>query len=873
MKFSKRHNFFLWLIIATFLISSCSTKKNTIFSRTYHGVTAKYNGYFNAKIKVKEGAASLANQHEDKYDRILKVYKHATPQKAKSIFPEMDEAIKKTSIVIKRHSIDVGGKERNKWIDDSWLLMGQAQFYKHDFFAALETFQFVASEYKNNDIKYDALLWTMKTNLELGRYYDAETIFDFLKNDEKFPDKLKGELNATAASMFLQKENYPLVADHLKKAIAQTKKRQPRIRYTFILAQIYQREGNYADASRLYERVEKMNPPYEMAFNAKINRARSFDTETGDSQQIKAQLQKMLKDDKNIDYLDQIYYALAGLEQREGQIETAIDLLNKSVAASTTNTNQKALSYWELAKIYFEEPEYRKAAGYYDSTVTLLSTEHPQFSSIKNTRDHLNKVVKYLNTLELQDSLQMLAGLTREEREKIINDIIDREREEYEERQREAELMQQQQQELLTNPVNQGRPGSGIPGATASSAWYFYNPSAISFGYTEFLKKFGNRKLEDHWRRGNKESLSFDDSGLGDEELGEAGDKPVKGFINNKARYLKSIPLTAEMKEKSNQLIIDALYNLGLIYREQLNKPKDAAYYFEELLKRFPDNKHKLPTYYQLYRLYVVLNNNEKANYYKNILQSQYPDSEYTNLINNPDQGKEKSEKYKQLQAFYEETLNAYKNRNYTEVIARKEQSDKMFPYNELSAKFDYLRALAIGKTQDINNFEKALREVIVNYPTDPVRGQAQDMLNYLQTITNPQANANISPEATTKYNYQPGEEHMVVVSFPNNSNVNINDLKTKISDYNATFYSLKNLTVSSTFLGDSIQIITIKNFADAKASIDYFDNFYGNSQVFDENELMQVEAFVISSPNMPVLYNDKDLNGYLSFFRNNYNR
>lgn len=820
---------------------------------------------------MKDGAERLANQHEDKYDRILKVYRHADPQKAKSIFPDMDEAIKKTSIVIKRHSIVVGGKERNKWIDDSWLLMGKAQFYKHDFFTALETFQYVASEYKDNDIKFEALVWTMMTNLELGRYYDAETIFDYLKNEEDFPEKLKGELNAAVASMYLQKENYTLAGEHLKKAITQTKKRQPRIRYIFILGQIYQYEGNYSEAFRLYERVIKMNPVYEMAFNAKINRARSFDAENQDSREIKAQLLKMLKDDKNIDYLDQIYYALAGLEQREGHLESTLAYLNQSIASSTSNTNQKALSYWEMAKIYFDQPDYRKAAGYYDSTVTLLSREHPEFTSIKNTRDHLVKVVKYMNTVELQDSLQMLASLTPAEREKIINDIIEAEREEYEQRQREAELEQQLQQELLTNPANP-RQVVGIPNPTASSAWYFYNTQAISFGYTEFIKKFGNRKLEDHWRRANKETLAFGDEGMDEEESAE-GNQPVKGFINNKARYFKSIPLTAEMKEKSNQLIIEALYNLGLIYKEQLDRPKDATYYLEELIRRFPENQHKLPAYYQLYRLYVVLNNSERANHYKNILQNKYPDSEYTNLINNPDQGIEKSAKYKQLQAYYEQTLEAYKNRNYTEVIARKEESDKLFPYNELSAKFDYLRALAIGKTQDINNFEKALQQVITNYPTDPVRNQAQDMLNYLLSLKNPEANEGITSEAISKYSYQPTVEHMVVVSFPNSSSVSANALKTKISDYNTTFYSLKNLNITSTFLADSIHIITIKEFADAKASIDYFDNFYGNSQVFDENELMQVEAFVISSPNMPVLYNDKDLNDYLSFFRNNYNR
>ncbi len=857
------------------LTAGCSTKKNTFFSRNYHGVTTKYNGYFNARLRVQEGAAQLAKSHEDKYDRILKVFRFADPQKAKAVYPDMDEAIKKASLVIERHSMEIKGREYNAWIDDSYLLVGQAYFYKHDFFSALEAFQYVASNYKYNAIRFDALVWEMKADLELGRYYDAQNIYDFVSNNKDFPSRLRSELYATAASMALQVSNYPQAIEYLGKAVASEKKRDKRTRYTYILAQLYQHEGDYPRAFALYERVIKLNPPYEMAFSAKINRARSFDPEGKNSKEIRDQLTKMLRDDKNAEYLDQIYYALAGLSQKESNEPEAIDFLNKSVAASTSNTNQKALSYLELAKIYFGKPEYRKAQIYYDSTVTFLSKEHPDYTVILNTRNSLNSVVENLNTIELQDSLQVLAALPAAEREKAIDDIVKREQEEFKKKQEEAlaaKAQEQLTQQLLNDPNN--KPG-GIQPPGVGTGWYFYNTAAVSFGYTEFLKKWGNRKLEDHWRRSNKASIIVNEEGEGAEgdSLSATAGGDDAGFINNKARYLRALPVSVAKKEASDAKIMLAMYSLGTIYREQLLDYQESIMWFELLMKRYPENENKVAALFQLYRAYLALGNDAKANEYKNIILTKYPDSEYANIILNPETAGDKSKKFAKLNEYYEQTYNAYKDRQFAEVIARKDASDSLFPHNHLSAKFDFLKALAVGKTQDMNSFETQLQGIIINYPTDSVKVKAQELIDYLQTLRGGGTQQITALPEIEKYVYQPEAEHYIQVAFPNKSVVDQNDLKVKISNYNSKYYSLNNYTVSSMFLSDSLQVIIISRFDKAATALDYYDSFYGNTEVFEEAVLMVAEPYAISLINQQTLYKDKDLAHYLDYFRKKYNR
>lgn len=892
--------FFSLLLLLT-LLFACSRQKNTVVSRNYHKLTARDNGYFNARELVKQGAKTLAKSHLDQYDRLLKIFKYADEEKAKAIFPDMDEAIKKTSIVVQRHSMVFTGEEKNKWVQESYLLIGKAQFLKHDYWAAIETFQFVASSYNKKPIRFDALLWLTQCYLELGKTPDAEYLLDFLKNDKEFPwKKLRGEYYSVSANFYIQKENYEKAAEELKNAIASTKKKQDRIRYMFILGQLYQKIGNYQDAFAIYDRVIKQNAPYEMEFNARINRARSFDVSSG-SEDIKAQLTKMIRDEKNKEFLDQIYYALATIAEKENKEEEAVDFLKLSVQLSTTNNNQKALSYLELAEIYFRKPDYRQAQVYYDSTVAFLSTDHPDYDIYFSKKSSLTKLVKNLNIIAEEDSVLALSELSPSERQAAVDKIIAKEIEEQErikkeeEERKQLEEQQKEQDPQNQTPFIQNNPRTNTFNQQQGGSWYFYNPSAISFGLTEFLKRWGNRKLEDNWRRSEKELTSTGDNteDISEDDSTEvilaAQKDSIRALDNEKRKeaYLAAIPATDEQKKASTDKIIEAYYNAGLIYKEQLHNNKEAAEDFQTMLKRFPQNKYFLAVYFNLYRVYLALKDTAKADEYKNFLLKNYPESEYSKIILNPNYFKENQKKTAILQVFYENTYRAYLNGQYEDVIRRKSSADSLFPPNALTPKFDFLKALAVGKTvgktRTLPEFEASLQSVVAKHPKDSVSIRAQEILDLIakgsagigltstDSITKEAEKTQIlNTGSAVQYSFKADTVQYFIVVFPSGT-LESNDLKIKISDYNTKYYSTSDLQISDSFLGDTKQFIMVRSFTNADAGKNYFIGITESPDVFGDIDLSTVQAFLISPNNMLLLMQSKEASAYEEFFKKNY--
>ena len=163
------------LLLMLLLINSCSTKKKSWVNRQYHNTTAKYNGYFNGKESLKSGIRKIHVNHKDDYTSILPIYKEVN-LKNSNTQSYMDKAIKKGSVVIQRHSMKIRGKEYCKWIDDSYLLVGKAYFYKGEFQEAIKTFTFIIEEYKKNEIRFYATLWLIRSHLELENYSQADML-------------------------------------------------------------------------------------------------------------------------------------------------------------------------------------------------------------------------------------------------------------------------------------------------------------------------------------------------------------------------------------------------------------------------------------------------------------------------------------------------------------------------------------------------------------------------------------------------------------------------------------------------------------------------------------------------------------------------
>ncbi len=865
-----KYTFFVVLILA---LCSCSTKKNKFFNRAYHGINAHYNAYFNGNEGLKEGVATLNKDHVDDYTGILPVYRLGTVENAQAVFPQLDLSIKKGSISIQKHSMFIASKEYNKWIDECYMIIGKAQYYKKDFEIAISTFEYIVSTFPNPE-KSEALLWIVRCYNEKHQYDKAQYFIDQIKENikKKVVNKdTEKEFPVVLADFYIKQNNYESAIKPLTDAIKINKNKKVRTRLTFILAQVYEKNNNLKKASVEYSKVLKLKPYYEMAFNARLNMAKCYDASSSNSKQIKKELIKMTKDKKNKDYLDQIYYIFAQIALKEEDTLSAVKYLNLSTKNSLTNTKQKAMSYLLLADIYFSQREYEPSALNYDSAIVFLPKDYPDYKNIEKKKTTLNNLVKNIKIVEEEDSLQTIAKMSPTEQEayvqKIIDEIIKQEQKKLQEE------MEKQQQLLLVNQ-NNGNTNTN----TSGGLWYFYNSSTVSFGYTEFTKKWGNRKLEDNWRLSNK-MMSFD---FGDPNTnnGNGIDSAGGNKITNKkdkSAYLKNIPNRQGQLDTSNLRIFNALSSMGIIYKEDLLDNAYSIESFEDITKRFTDEKYNLCyTYYQLYRLYNQSANLTKAEYYKNLIFTKYPESDYAKLLKNPDYNKNIAKVGSEAEKYYKETFELYLQNNFIEVIAKVAKAKDLFGKNILLPKFDYLKALAIAKTQPVDSFEVALKDILQKYPdSSEIKNRTLLTLDYInknrKSTTKDSLNTN-PLVSTSLYKSDPQALHFYIMIIDiAASNININELKYKISDFNTKYYSLNNLSISNVYLDDKKQLITVTSFENKEKAMLYYNAIKQSKEVFIEVDPSQLTQVIISVENYGTFYKDKNKEKYLEFFNEAY--
>ena len=861
-----RYTSLVLVAVGMTLFSGCSNKKKNFLSRSYHNVTAKYNVYWNGKEAMKEGVDKLEKSHSDDYEEILEVFPVGTSESAKSVYGEMDRAIEKGGLTIAKHSMLFKGKEYVSTIDDAYMLIGKAHFYKRDYVLALEMFDYVIKQYKTNDIRFDGYLWLIRTFTELARFKDGEKIITLLEEEKKFPKKKVAELAAVKADYFIKKGDYGMAKDQLILAIDKTKRRKSKTRYTYILAQLYEELNNKDSAFYYYAQVLKKNSPYVMEFNARINRALMASAQSGSIEAIKKELTKMAKDDKNIDYYDRIFYALGNIALEEGENDLALEYLKKSVAATTQNYTQKAVSYFTIADLYFDKPEYELASAYYDSSIAILPPTHDQFQRVSARQQSLAELVKNIRIIELQDSLLELSQLSDLELDAVIAELVQKIKDEEEQKQFEARNTPSPQQQL--NQLNQNQSNSL---STTGSGWYFYNTTALSFGSNNFRQKWGDRKLEDNWRRSSKGSNALN------EIVNENGDTTqiTTAQLMDPSFYKKDIPRTEAQIDSANLKIQDAYYDLGTIYKEQLSENQRAINSFEELLKRYPHGKWNLETYYQLYRLYKAEGDERKSQEYANRILKEFPNSDYANIIRDPKYLEKLEAMRGRLGSMYDMAFQNFNNAEYERVIEAADSALTKFKEDEILSKFALLKVMAIGATEKLIVYRTALEEYIAKYTAAPEKARAEELLEYVKTLMGetvpdePVSESTGEQKPAEDYVYDESVQHyyaMVVSNLPD-----VSQFKAKISDFNGRMFSVENLAIKNLQFSATEELIFVQGFAETKKTVDYYQAIGQDSLVFEGIDLNKTAQFVISKDNFPIFYQKKEIPPYMQFFQKNY--
>ena len=856
------HTIFLLLLIS--VIAGCSTEKNTRASRTFHNITSHYNVYFNANENLKAGEANIDERIENDFTRILPIYKSSDPSSGSMVKSDMENAIIKASKLIEIHSITKKPKrqkrrtrryqefasqeEFNKWVDDAYLLLGKAYFYQKNYTAAIDNFSYVVRKYPEEETKDEANIWLIRSYSEMERFTEASEVIQAIQNEEDFPGNLEKELAVATADYYMKQQLYSEAIKFLDIAINKTFFKKNKTRLQYIKAQLYQEIGDGNKASEAYREVLKMNPDYNMAFNARINAAGVF-AGTGDKDKMIKELNKMLRDKKNVDFRDQIYYALANIFFREGNRDQAIDNYTKSVATSFQNQFQRALSSITLADIYFEDLKYRKAQAYYDSAMIIVDENYPNYQALQNKYKSLTSLVDQLMIVDREDSLQRVAKMSPAERETLISKLI------MEEQQRQRDLESQALQgNTGSNNYRSSRYRMGMGNQQSGAGWYFYNPQTVSYGKVTFQQTWGQRKLEDDWRRSNKAIVAVEEG----QEVVESVDSSQMVILVDdplqKEYYTQFLPLTDSMMQLSNLKIRDALYNAGKIFKSEFNNYSRSAESFEELIKRYPDNIYLLSAYFDLYDLYELMGDNEKSNEYRNLIISRFPDSKYAQYLQNPNFFEEMEARTDSVNQLYQETFNNYKGGYYTRVITLAQDIKSMQPDSQMIPKIDFMATVANGTQTNVHEFESLLKGYVNTYPNEEPTPLAKEILKLIQdsTLADYQKlvemgylseeikneellpeNHAVDDEFGGKFTYDGDLLHYFVIAYPRDAKVDLNRLKFDIANYNIDHYTKIDFDIETDNLDENTTFLLVRALENKEAALIYHGAIIRKAAVF----------------------------------------
>jgi tetratricopeptide (TPR) repeat protein len=880
------------------VLTSCSTKKNKWNRRVYHNLTSHYNVWWNGDQSVKEGEKNLKEAVKDDYTAILPVFNYGTKENALSLNSNMDRAIEKASISIQRHSMRFGGKEYVNWIDDSYLIMAQANFYKQEYIPARRTFDYVVNSYKYNDITHTANLWLAKTYIETEQYAKAEAILQALivttSQNPKMPKYVRNNLDLVLADFHIKQKQYDSAVKYLKSALLKNLDKETRVRAMFILGQIYEYQNDNRRASEQFEAVIKKHPNYEMTFEAQMNLAKCHNS--GDTSSIMKMFWKMLDDTKNTEYKDRIYYAMSDVAIRENNEPLGIKYLRNSVATSKTNNRQKVKSSLKVATMLFDNKDYVLSQAYYDTVVMTMDRTYPEYDSLLNLSVILTDLVESLTVYQLQDSLLRLADMDSVSRNKIIVQVIEEYKAEQERIQKEKELQEQIAQlggndKIATPDMS----SSTMPGSTPS--WYFYNQTSLTRGATEFRNKWGNRQLEDFWFIKNKQSMMSEEeaqqqelleyftkeelANLSQEDIEKLLEERKSGAPADTARYqpthigyyLQQLPFTPKQKEEANEMILQALNNIGYIYYDNLEDYNNSINAYTELNERYPENEHELSSWYYLYKMYNEKQDREKAEYYKNLILNKYPDSNQAKIIIDPEYFIKEQEKGMESANLYSKTFEAYKKGQFQRVRLNVEKARELCPDDTLlMPRFEFLDAVSIGQLEVVDSMAYALYRLVQNYPESSIKPHAMEVLlkaNEMYNLGLPVESARQKekePEKEYPYSYNPDEEYYVMI-ICNSKSVRVNPLKVRLSDFNKENFRMLQLEIKNVLLNKQETIITIEEFENKAKAEDYKTAMFLTDYLFGGINQEQYKVMLISKKNYPIFYNNKNVDEYLEFW------
>jgi len=753
--------FYLLPSILMLCISSCSTQKNTGASRAWHELKVIHNVQFNGEMAYKDGMTALNQAHSDNFATMLPLYPVSDHQAAASSASNMDKSIEKCRKSIKLHSIKarpkvnpkkrddakyqnwLKSKEFNSQIYRAWMMLGQSEFHKGDFLGSVGTFRYVERLYENDpNMVAMCQLWVARAYGEMDWTYEAEDIVSKVKVDD-LKRKNEAYYSAVYADILLKQQRYKEAIPFVKVAKQNEKRKEYLPRFEYVLAQLYQNNQQIAEARSAYKRVYQLHPKdVNMEFNARLHYAEL----KGDTTKSMKQLRHMTKLYKYRDHLDQLYGTMGNIYLANRDTAHALACYQLGIKSSTQNGAEKGQVLVRAGDLYYEQYDYSNAAPCYHDATLILASDHVDYPRVSHRSEILDEVVVQEQTVQLQDSLQRLGHLSGEEQlavvEKIIADLKEKERQDS------IQMAEQQRQSELdaeSGGLQSVDLSKMIGNRTGDAAnWYFYNPQLMRSGKQDFMQKWGNRALEDNWRRLSKATVSFanntDEEDTYDETVALTSDSLLSDSTQNIAYepstdiyspeyYLQQIPQSPNDYAASDALIADAMYQLIYLYRDKVEDIPLSNRTFEEFLLRFPQDERILDLYYDRYLNALRLNETEDADLARAQIISRYPQSTQAKIVSDPNYFEALRRMANEQDSLYAATYVAYCHNQFQQVKTNKVYAEENYPLTPLMPRLLFLNAISVAKTDGQAPFIASLRDMVQRYPENELSAMAKDML------------------------------------------------------------------------------------------------------------------------------------------------
>lgn len=916
---NKRHIPLLLAIAGAVLLAACSTEKNTAKSRWWHAFNARYNTYYNGTVAYIDGSLAKETGNKDNFTEMIPLYTVGNKASRELGKSDYDIAIEKAEKAIKLHSIKrrpewnkrrrktakdvewLNRKEYNPFLWKAWMLMGRSQFYEGDFDGAASTFNYMSRLYATQPAIYGrARAWLAKCYIESDWLYDAEDVIRNMQRDS-IHWRARKEWDYTYADYYIHTGDYQQAIPYLRKVIKHEMRKKQKARECYLLGQLEAAVGHNDLAYKAYRKVIRLNPPYELEFNARISQTEVM--AAGQSKQMIRKLKRMAASDNNKDYLDQVYYAIGNIYLAQRDTMNAISSYEQGNKKATRSGIEKGVLLLKLGDLYWAKKKFSDAQRCYGEAIGLLDKERKDYEQLSNRSKVLDELVPYTEAVHLQDSLQALAKMPEKERNEAIDRVIEAlKKKEKEEKNKQAEANAQQTQRrngAVGNTIGNNRTAFGNSQQNGGQ-WYFYNPMAVQQGKQQFQKLWGKRENVDNWQRVNQTVVAG--MGMSTDSLANLTDEQRDSLDKAKAKqdsldqvkdsaqndphkreyYLAQIPFTDEQVEASNQIIMDGLHHSGVIFKDKLDELSLAEKALRRLTDEYPSYEHMDEVYYHLFLLYSRMGQPQVAESYVEKLKEHYPQSQWTTILTDPYFTQNAREGVHIEDSLYAATYEAFKADRFAEVSSNTSLSESRFPLGANRDKFIFIGGLSKLNNGDGSGCLADMNTLVEKYPKSQLAEMAGMIINGVKegrvlrggkfdlgdVWTRRAAVLSDSDSLQARVFTNERNTNFVFMLVYQPDSVNQNKLLFELARYNFTSYLVRDFDIAIEE-GDGVNRMVIHGFRNYDEALQYARQLLAQNRVV--RQMGKARPVIISEENLPLLGTNYSYDDYSKYYNTHF--